>query len=148
MDINNHLTLSILAQENALNEKAHIVKYDQNLNLVWHWISEPNRSTQSTKMCELNNNNIVVALADKTFNNAVKRHCIKQDKSIAWEFKFWDHNTKTARRVYSLKKLKNGDFIGTSTYGNTNINVSSRILRVPYIFRMTATGKLLWEKAF
>jgi hypothetical protein len=148
VDIKNQLTFAILAKENALNEKAHIIKYDQNLNLVWHWISEPTRSTQSTHMCELDNGNIVIALADKTFNNAVKLQCIKQDKSIAWEFKFWDHNTKTARGVYSLKKLKNGDFIGTGTYGNTNINVSSRILRVPYIFRMTADGKLLWEKAF
>ena len=148
MDINNHLTLSVLTKENALIEKAHILKYDQNLNLVWHWISELTRSTQSSYICELENGNIVVALADKTFNNVLKLQRIKQDKSIAWEFKFWDHNTKTARRVYSLKKLKNGDFIGTSSYGNTNINVSSRILRVPYIFRMTATGKLLWEKAF
>jgi hypothetical protein len=148
VDVNNLLTLSVLMRENGLNEKAHILKYDQNLNLVWHWISEPTRSTQSTYMCELDNGNIVIALADKTFNNAVKLQCIKQDKSIAWEFKFWDHNSKTARRVYSLKKLKNGDFIGTGTYGNTNINVSSRILRVPYIFRMTADGKLLWEKAF
>jgi hypothetical protein len=99
-------------------------------------------------MCELANGNIVIALADKTFNNAVKLVCIREDKSIAWEFKFWDHNTKTARDVYSLKKLKNGDFIGTGTYGNTNINMSTRILRVPYIFRITADGKLLWEKAF
>ncbi|HRG40556.1 MAG TPA: T9SS type A sorting domain-containing protein [Saprospiraceae bacterium] len=148
VDINNQLTLSILVRENALNEKAHIVKYDQNLNLVWHWISEPTRSTQSTQMCELANGNIVIALADKTFNNAVKLVCIREDKSIAWEFKFWDHNTKTARDVYSLKKLKNGDFIGTGTYGNTNINMSTRILRVPYVFRMSADGKLLWEKAF
>lgn len=148
VDINNRLTLSVLARESALNEKAHILKYDQNLNLVWHWISELTRSTQSTQMCELDNGNIVITLADKTFNNAVKLQCVRSDKSIAWEFKFWDHNTKTARNVYSLKKLKNGDFIGTGTYGNTNINVSSRILRVPYIFRMTADGKLSWEKAF
>lgn len=148
VDINNRLTLSVLARESALNEKAHILKYDQNLNLVWHWISEPTSSTQSTQMCELDNGNIVIALADKTFNNAVKLQCVRPDKSIAWEFKFWDHNTTTARNVYSLKKLKNGDFIGTCTYGNTNINVSSRILRVPYIFRLTADGKMLWEKAF
>ena len=148
VDINNRLTLSVLARESALNEKAHIPKYDQNLNLVWHWISEPTSSTQSTQMCELDNGNIVIALADKTFNNAVKLQCVRPDKSIAWEFKFWDHNTTTARNVYSLKKLKNGDFIGTGTYGNTNINVSSRILRVPYIFRLTADGKMLWEKAF
>jgi hypothetical protein len=148
VDINNQLALSVLIRVTALDEKAHILKYDQNLNLVWHWISEPTSSTQSTQMCELDNGNIVIALADKTFNNAVKLQCVRSDKSIAWEFKFWDHNTKTARNVYSLKKLKNGDFIGTGTYGNTNINVSSRILRVPYIFRITGDGKLLWEKAF
>ncbi|MEZ4911460.1 MAG: T9SS type A sorting domain-containing protein [Saprospiraceae bacterium] len=148
VDVNNFLTLSVLVRENALNEKAHILKYDSCVNLVWHWISEPTRSTQSTHMCELDNGNIVIALADKTFNYAVKLQSVRPDKSIAWEFKFWDHNTKTARNVYSLKKLKNGDFIGTGTYGNRNINVSSIIFRVPYLFRMTADGKLLWEKAF
>lgn len=148
VDVNNQLTLSVLTQENALNEKAHILKYDKDLKIKWHWTSELTKSTQIPYICELNSGNIVVALADKTFNNAVKLQCVRLDKSIAWEFKFWDHNTKTARNVYSLKKLKNGDFIGTGTYGNTSINVSSRILRVPYIFRMTSDGKLLWEKAF
>lgn len=148
VDVNNQLTLSVLTRENAINEKAHIIKYDKDLNLVWHWISDLSSSTQIPTTCELYGGDLMVALADKTFNNAVKLQCIKQDKSIAWEFKFWDHNTKTARNVNSLKRLKNGDFIGTGTYGNTNINVSSIIFRVPYIFRMTADGKLLWEKAF
>jgi hypothetical protein len=148
VDLNNLLTLSILVKENALNEKVHILKYDKYFNLVWHWISELTRSTQSPHVCELENGNIVVALADKTFNKIVKLQCVRYDQSIAWEFKFLDNTTKISKSLYAMKRLRNGDFIAIGTYGNSIISVGTKISSVPYIIRMTSTGKLLWEKAF
>ncbi|MCZ2102226.1 MAG: T9SS type A sorting domain-containing protein [Chitinophagales bacterium] len=144
----NQLAISVLSNE-RLNDRAHILKYDENFNVVWHWISERTQSTQVPYICETENGNIVVALSATGFNKIARLLCIREDQSIEWEFNFPGNSSKIQRKIFSLKRLRNGDIVGTGYFGNTTLNSGgTKILIVPYIFRLSSTGKLLWQKAF
>lgn len=131
-----------------LKEIVHIIEYDSDLNVLWHYTTENKSTQQLPHLCELENASIVLALSDPSYNKIAMLRCINPDKSIAWQFQFQDNNGKILRQVNKLKRLKNGDFVGIGSYGNLNLNEDVRIVQVPYIFRFSSKGQLLWEKAF
>ena len=147
-DKNGQLTISVFSQD-RLNDRSHILKYDENFNTVWHWISERTESTQLPFICETESGNIVVALSATGFNKIARLLCIREDQSIEWEFNFPGNSSKIQRTINSLKRLRNGDIVGIGYFGHTTLNSGGTIiLKVPYVFRLTSTGKLLWQKAF
>ncbi len=90
-----------------------------------------------------------MALGATGFNKIARLFSITEDQIIEWEFNFPGNSSKIQRYIYSLKKLRNGDIVGTGYFGNTTLNSGgTRVLAAPYIFRLTSTGKLLWQKAF
>ena len=72
---------------------------------------------------------------------------INEDKSVAWKFEFPDKNGGQRREIRRLKQLKNGDILGVGLYGDTR-NDNPDFLQIPFMFRLTDKGQLLWLKAF
>jgi hypothetical protein len=143
----NHFVLSYMVSEIAKNH-VHIIEYDNSLNEIWHWTSENIKKEQLPYFCELENGSLMVTLNDPVFFQTAALRCIGEDLSTIWQFRFSDNSSKKKRKINKLIRSKNGDVIGLGTYGNLGLNKVTRILEVPYIFRLSSTGQLLWEKAF
>ncbi|MBK9255306.1 MAG: T9SS type A sorting domain-containing protein [Saprospiraceae bacterium] len=148
IDTKNQLNLALMSSMIGGFRQAHILKFDENLNQIWHWTSENIDYIQKPYICELNDGRIVITVSDPVAPKIASLEAINPDKSRSWKYRFPDISGKIQRRVYRIKTLQNGDIIGMGGYGNSNLNLDTKITEVPYVFRMSPSGQLLWEKAF
>jgi hypothetical protein len=148
LDLNNNLVFHFLNQnQNPLNDKTIVLKLDTNFQEVWRWESEK-IGLQLPYGCQLSDGRMLVAMHTPGFHNIGSIWCIKEDKSIAWKMEFPEKSGKILRRISRLKQLKDGNIIGCGTYGNLTLSKEIRIVKVPFIFKITKEGQFLWEKAF
>ncbi|MBK9150709.1 MAG: hypothetical protein IPM26_06760 [Saprospiraceae bacterium] len=148
IDKNNQLNLALISHQTGGYHKIHIVKFDEDLNQVWHWTADIVDYIQKPYICELHDGRLVVTVSDHVAPKIASLEAINPDKSRSWKYRFPDISGKIQRRVYRIKTLKNGDIVGMGSYGNNSLILDARIPEIPYIFRMSSQGKLLWEKAF
>ncbi|MBK9151838.1 MAG: T9SS type A sorting domain-containing protein [Saprospiraceae bacterium] len=142
------MNLALISHQTGGYNKVHIVKFDEDLNQVWHWTADNVDYIQKPYICELHDGRLVVTVSDHVAPKIASLEAINPDKSRSWKYRFPDISGKIQRRVYRIKTLKNGDIVGMGSYGNNSLILDARIPEIPYIFRMSSEGKLLWEKAF
>lgn len=149
--IDNHNRI-ICSFEDHISDKpkigGYIVKLDSNLNITWRYGIKDIGSIHNPQSCEIDNNTVVMSLEDEVFFNIPSLIAIKEDSTLAWKFRFPDRSSSVRRRLFRLKTASNGDILGVGIYGNTRANKETNIAGVPYVFRMSPNGRLLWEKAF
>ena len=148
IDNNNLITISLSSNMVGGYDNIHILKFDEDLNQIWHWTADNVDYIQKPYICELHDGRLVVTISDPVAPKIASLEAINPDKSRSWKFRFPDISGKIQRRVYRIKTMQNGDIVGMGSYGNNTMNLDARITEVPYVFRMTSEGRLLWEKAF
>ncbi|MFZ1703133.1 MAG: T9SS type A sorting domain-containing protein, partial [Saprospiraceae bacterium] len=109
--------------------------------------SEVSNNQQLPYGCQLSDGKTLVAMTTPGFSYIGSVWAINEDKSVAWKFEFPDKNGGQRREIRRLKQLKNGDILGVGQYGDTR-NDNPDFLQIPFMFRLTDKGQLLWLKAF
>lgn len=136
-----------LKSEIGIVKYSHIVKFDTLFQKVWQWTSEVTNHQQLPYGSELKDGKTLICMHTPGFSNIGSIWAINEDKSVAWKFEFPDKNGGQKREIRRLKQLKNGDILGVGLYGDTR-NDNPDFLEIPFMFRLTDKGQLLWLKAF
>ncbi len=149
VDHNNFLTIHIQYDDWTTKETfSTIMKYDKSYNLVWQWTSINDATQRALPYgCELNNGNIAINFTDKLSDNMNVVHIIKPDSTIANISKWPGGYSGQGRFIDRLRVAKNGDILGCGRYGDL-LDQNLRFVRVPFIFRMSPQGQLLWYKVY
>jgi hypothetical protein len=120
-----------------------IIKLDKNLQKVFEWQTTQSLNNNRPRGCALKDGRVIIARSDfSSLSLAPELIAINHDTSISWNY-IWPRVKANHRRVTSLVQLKNGDIIGT---GGLKDSINTKWL--PFLFRMTSEGVMLWEKAF
>ena len=145
--IDGNLIVSIMEETIEGDNIRKILKIDSNYNTIWNYTSEHdfyNRSFPYTT--ELEDNRIAFTIGHTTTNTILHSiRAVNNDGSISWQF---DHpiSFDQLREIRHLKLAANGDILGCGIYAN--FAEDPVVNRVPYLFRMTSEGEMLWERAY
>lgn len=134
-----------------------IVKVDRNTKkIVWNWTSEP--LIQIYRQLPYGflspDNQYIISKPGGPSPRWSEIWSVKDTKEIAWKFKFpypydedFNPTDKQKREIYRLREAGNGDILGCGVF--TDYHLTKPVIKnVPYIFRMSKDGHLLWERAF
>ena len=149
MSVDSDGYLNVVIEKNTLSiyDYRNFRKYDKNWNIVWNFTTEPIGTSflVSKTMSDLENGSIVYTNED----NWSDAYIYKVDSMghELWKYKFGDV-TKRAASIMRLKTTIEGDIIGGGWwFDSTDEYFPFFIDRVPFIFKMSTDGELIWQKA-
>lgn len=128
------------------DNKKVIITYDSNYNVINQYETDiASGNFTISRGAVLNNGNIIFTQYTPQANHRLKTlTCIDQDHNIVWEYS--PEKVSTSQRNYSVKVLSNGDILGYGMFSDNGVEPKARDL--PYIFRMSPDGHMLWERVF
>ena len=142
-----NLVLSFEVRE-KLKDYYYTIEYNDDFVPIRQVVLGENKGNIWPRICELENGNLVMTVSEDKYRQIASILCIDSLNNKVWHYNFPFNSNQIQRQLSQLKVLKNGDILGVGYYGNLGLNLNTKISAVPYIFRMTSNGKLLWEKAF
>lgn len=128
------------------DNKKVIITHDSNYNVIDQYETDiASGNFTISRGAVLNNGNIIFTQYTPQANHRLKTlTCIDQNHNIVWEYS--PEKVSTSQRNYSVKVLSNGDILGYGMFSDNGVEPKARDL--PYIFRMSTDGHMLWERIF
>ncbi|HZV71218.1 MAG TPA: T9SS type A sorting domain-containing protein [Saprospiraceae bacterium] len=124
-----------------------ILKLDANFNIVWSYQTENSNSNITVpRSCELLNGHTVFSFIGPEgdpFLHSIR--AIDNEGELDWQYDYQWTGSRT-REIYRLKRLSNGDIMGSGQYSEFEQN--PRVGDSPWLFKMNASGDLLWEHIY
>ena len=122
-------------------------KYDKDWNVVWNFVTEPILGSYiiTKTMTDLDDGSIIYLNQDYWNDRFVIK--VDSSKNESWRYLLGDGN-KIAANIHRVKASKDGSFIGVGEWFDSTLDEFDFYLEdVPFIFKMTPDGELIWQKA-
>jgi len=148
IDLQGQLTLFLWLEEDELGFNFRkILKIDSSFNIIWSYQTENSNSNLTVpRGCELLNSHTVFSFInpeDDPFLHSIRS--VDNNGELEWQYDYQWTGSRT-REVYRLKRLQNGNIMGTGKYSEYEQN--PRVGDSPWLFKMNIGGDLLWEHVY
>ncbi len=141
------ITLDSLGFGPGNEDYRKIIKLNKNHDIIWSYTSEEvDNDFVTPKGVILDDDRIVYVTGNETMNRDLHSlRALNPDSSISWQYYSPDHpsNHRVIRRI---KKAKDGNIFGFGEWGFQIYD--PRIEDVPWIFKISTEGELIWEQVY
>lgn len=124
--------------------------------IVWNWTSEPIIQIYGQLPYGFlsQENELIISKIGGPSPRWSEIWTVTNEMEVKRKFKFpfpydehFNPTDKQIRSIYRLREAKNGDILGCGEFTDNNLT-SPNINNIPYIFRISKEGVLLWERAY
>ncbi len=126
------------------HHQRHILKYDQNKNLVFEWTSKEFYSTQGlANIGILESGTVILEFVDDTFEFDHKVIAINSLGEVEWEWQM-PRSPLTSYNISDIFINHSDDIILAGNYRN----ISDYIISTGFVMKLNSEGTLIWERIF
>lgn len=121
-------------------------KYDKDWNIVWNFKSEPLFGSYKTSKTMVDMEDGAIIYPNwVTFSGDVL-YKVDKDKNVLWTYDFESSSQRVAG-IYRLERALDGNILGVGSWIDYTEEEFDYLLdRVPFIFKMSADGEMIWRK--
>jgi hypothetical protein len=148
VDSDGHLNIAIEKNTLSVSDYRDYRKYDKNWNIVWNFTTDPISGSylESKTMAEVEEDAMVYTNLDFWGDNYIYK--VDSSGQELWSYQFGAGENKIGASIMRLKTTREGDIIGGGWwFDSTDEYFPFFIDRVPFIFKMSTDGELIWQKA-
>lgn len=148
VDSDGYLNVAIQKNTLSVSDYRDYRKYDKDWNIVWNFTTEPISGSylESKTMAELDDDAIVYTNRDLWNDDYIYK--VDSSGQELWNYQFGAGENKIGANIIRLKTTDEGDIIGGGWWFDSTDEYFPFFLdRVPFIFKMSTDGELIWQKA-